>query len=89
MIYDVVSAFSRFLINGRADVVSASSRFLSGRAATKYRAPVAQLDRASAYGAEGYRFDSCRVRFHSESIEPHAPSGLLRLRACSNKELCP
>ena len=29
------------------------------------RAPVAQLDRASASGAEGHRFESCRARhFH-------------------------
>src|SRR5207302_2458877 len=26
------------------------------------RAPVAQLDRASVYGTEGHRFESCRAR---------------------------
>src|SRR4051812_27629280 len=26
-------------------------------------APVAQLDRASVYGTEGHRFESCRARF--------------------------
>src|SRR5215204_3452272 len=30
------------------------------------RAPVAQLDRASVYGTEGHRFESCRAR-HSTS----------------------
>ena len=29
---------------------------------TIYLAPVAQLDRASDYGSEGYGFDSCRAR---------------------------
>jgi hypothetical protein len=29
----------------------------------KFEAPVAQLDRASASGAEGYRFKSCRAYF--------------------------
>src|SRR5260370_34646407 len=33
--------------------------------------PVAQLDRASASGAEGYRFDSCRG--YSSSSHPLAP----------------
>ena len=29
----------------------------------KYIAPLAQLDRASVYGTEGYRFESCEARF--------------------------
>ena len=29
-----------------------------------FLAPVAQLDRASAFGAEGYRFDSCRAQIY-------------------------
>ena len=29
---------------------------------TIFLAPVAQLDRASDYGSEGYGFDSCRAR---------------------------
>src|SRR5215218_3718118 len=29
------------------------------------RAPVAQLDRASVYGTEGHRFESCRARLES------------------------
>jgi hypothetical protein len=31
-------------------------------------APVAQLDRASVYGTEGHRFESCRARFVSQRI---------------------
>ena len=29
-------------------------------------APVAQLDRASVYGTEGYKFESCQARFNYE-----------------------
>src|SRR4051812_27233427 len=32
-------------------------------AASRGPAPVAQLDRASVYGTEGHRFESCRARF--------------------------
>src|SRR5262245_14812303 len=32
-----------------------------GRYRTEALAPVAQLDRASVFGTEGYRFDSCRA----------------------------
>ena len=39
------------------------------------RAPVAQLDRASVYGTEGYRFKSCRVYFRSAASP--------RKRACA------
>ena len=31
-------------------------------------APLAQLDRASVYGTEGYRFESCGVCFHKSNI---------------------
>ena len=31
-------------------------------------APVAQLDRASVYGTEGHRFESCRARYRSRQI---------------------
>src|SRR5690349_2822590 len=32
-------------------------------------APVAQLDRASVYGTEGHRFESCRARFGIPVLE--------------------
>src|SRR3954451_21304021 len=38
-------------------------RVSEGRVSDK--ALVAQLDRASVFGTEGYRFDSCRVQFHN------------------------
>ena len=42
---------------------------------TKDRVPVAQLDSASASGAEGYRFESCRgycynERSYDDSVDP-------------------
>ena len=47
---------SSALQNGRKGLWYGVFRFL--------RVPVAQLDRASASGAEGYRFDPCRA-YHS------------------------
>ena len=41
-------------------------------------AALAQLDRASVYGTEGCRFESCKVRFPFQSVSPVA---VLRLRA--------
>src|SRR3954466_9425253 len=42
---------------------SATRRRADGRYARSRLAPVAQLDRASVYGTEGHRFESCRGRF--------------------------
>ena len=40
------------------------SSILTGRILIDhFFAPVAQLDRASAFGAEGYKFESCRAHF--------------------------
>jgi hypothetical protein len=36
-------------------------------AAVTSRAPLAQLDRASVYGTEGYRFESCEV--YSQALD--------------------
>ena len=44
--------------------------------AGRYAAPVAQLDRASAYGAEGYRFESCRARSSSNSTPYIVPNAI-------------
>ncbi len=41
---------------------SAQRRHSEGRYARSSQAPVAQLDRASVYGTEGHRFESCRAR---------------------------
>src|SRR3954464_11489543 len=41
---------------------SATRRRADGRYARSRLAPVAQLDRASVYGTEGHRFESCRAR---------------------------
>src|SRR4051812_31591707 len=42
---------------------SATRPSQDGRYARSRLAPVAQLDRASVYGTEGHRFESCRARF--------------------------
>src|SRR3954467_10942265 len=50
------------------------------RKGLKYAA-LAQLDRASVYGTEGCRFDSCKLHyapFHSTEIVPPAPPRQLR-----------
>src|SRR3954470_2387667 len=44
---------------------SATRRRADGRYARSRLAPVAQLDRASVYGTEGHRFESCRARSKS------------------------
>src|SRR5436189_1491216 len=49
---------------------------------TPQRVPVAQLDRASGYEPEGYRFKSCRA-YHSPSLaggrqKPQASQALLQ-----------
>ena len=49
-------------IEGSNPSLSARERS-RGSATLGRRAPVAQLDRASVYGTEGHRFESCRARF--------------------------
>ncbi len=49
-------------------------------------APVAQLDRASASGAEGHRFESCRARHIS--TRPATPPQTLSERSESNGRAC-
>src|SRR4051812_23969541 len=49
-------------------------------------APVAQLDRASASGAEGYRFESCRVH-HPFSITKTEKAARRRLVSASRSYL--
>ena len=39
--------------------------------ALENNAPVAQLDRASVYETEGYRFDSRQVHFPFPPVKPH------------------
>jgi hypothetical protein len=41
-------------------------------------AALAQLDRASVYGTEGCRFESCELRFFTPYISTSSASGLLR-----------
>ncbi len=50
-------------------VISMAAIFLNK---FKEIAPIAQLDRASAYGAEGYRFESCWARQSSPKFFPLA-----------------
>jgi hypothetical protein len=45
--------------------------------------PVAQLDRASASGAEGYRFDSCRERYKAFHVKRIQTGGKVASAACA------
>ena len=47
---------------GRAPALQAGGRRFEPVILHHLQAPVAQLDRASDYGSEGYGFDSCRAR---------------------------
>ena len=47
---------------------------------SKSYAPVAQLDRASDYGSEGYGFDSFRARhIYNDAIKPRYKRGVAQL----------
>src|SRR3954454_15439538 len=50
---------------------SATRPRAGGRYARRRLAPVAQLDRASVYGTEGHRFESCRARCESPADLSH------------------
>src|SRR4051794_30995792 len=63
---------------------SATRPSQDGRYARSRLAPVAQLDRASVYGTEGHRFESCRARHKS----PEQRAFALAARS-THAELCP
>src|SRR3954468_11071440 len=59
-------------------------RRTDGRYARGEHAPVAQLDRASVYGTEGHRFESCRARYKSR-----AQQGFSFAVSSTDSEPCP
>src|SRR5215204_6420113 len=56
------------------------------RAILTGQAPVAQLDRASVYGTEGHRFESCRARHRTSSYAGGSARTTQVVRTTSPKE---